>query len=359
MAKESNTPKDSMESLFAEMMANSNMTTDKEPPSKETSEDKSAKTKQDNEKPSDSIDKTVSGSAKSEVTTEKNSDNETDKKAIAESKPKQESTKEEPTAVAEEQPSTTEVLEETSAVEVEPEPEQEVAKEEPTSVQEEQPANPEVPEQTPVVEAEPKTDEPAEAESAVVEESSTTEGSSEAEPEQEDKKEAKTKKRKSKGIKLTTERAVVTVVEDGDKKSGKFFDKDGITISNDELLSVRNTKSLYTNSDGWDKMQFLKSRMGLESANQLMDFILRYDKTRGLDKWAMSWEEERELMHKQSEQRKMPANERKRITFRVSKEADEHLNSVMELIPAIKMSTIVNKMFNDFFDEYNNLLKNR
>lgn len=248
-------------------------------------------------------------------------------------------------------------------IEVEAESEREAAKEEPTAVTEELPDSPEVPEETPEVEVEPKVKETAEEEPAVAEKPSTTEESSEVEletePEQEEKKETKPKKRKSKAIKLTTERAVITVVEDGDKKSGKFFDKDGITISNDELLSVRNTKSLYTNSDGWDKMQFLKSRMGLESANQLMDFILRYDKTRGLDKWTMSWEEERELMHKQSEQRKMPASERKRITFRVSKEADEHLSNVMELIPAIKMSTIVNKMFSDFFDEYNTLLKNR
>ena len=248
-------------------------------------------------------------------------------------------------------------------VEVEAEPEQVAAKEEPTSVAEERPTIPEVPEETSAVEVKSEVKEPAETEAPVAEES-TAEDSSEAEPEvnqeAEEKKESKPKKpRKSKAIKLTTERAVVTVIEDGEKKSGKFFDKDGITISNDELLSVRNTKSLYTNSDGWDKMQFLKSRMGLESANQLMDFILRYDRTRGLDKWTMSWEEERELMHKQSEQRKIPASERKRITFRVSKEADEHLNNVMELIPAIKMSTIVNKMFSDFFDEYNNLLKNR
>lgn len=248
-------------------------------------------------------------------------------------------------------------------VEVDVEPEQEATKEEPTAVAEEQPANQDAPEETPTVEVNSEVKEPAETEAPVAE-PSTTEDSSKTEPEvkaeTEEKKESKPKKsRKSKAIKLTTERAVVTVIEDGDKKSGKFFDKDGITISNDELLSVRNTKSLYTNSDGWDKMQFLKSRMGLESANQLMDFILRYDKTRGLDKWTMSWEEERELMHKQSEQRKMPASERKRITFRVSKEADEHLNSVMELIPAIKMSTIVNKMFGDFFEEYNELLKNR
>lgn len=254
-------------------------------------------------------------------------------------------------------------IEEPAEKKVEDEPEQEAVKEEPSAVAEEQLASPEVPEQTPVVEAEPKADEPAEVE-APVEKPSTVEDSSEAEQEVKsetaEKKESKSKKqRKSKAIKLTTERAVVTVTEDGDKKGGKFFEKDGITISNDELLSVRNTKSLYTNSDGWDKMQFLKSRMGLESANQLMDFILRYDKTRGLDKWTMSWEEERELMHKQSEQRKMPASERKRITFRVSKEADEHLSDIMGLIPAIKMSTIVNKMFNDFFEEYNNLLKNR
>lgn len=248
-------------------------------------------------------------------------------------------------------------IEEPAEKKVDAEPEQEAAKEEPTAVTEELPDSPKVPEETPEVEVEPQVKEPAETEATTTEDSSEVE--LETEPEQEEKKETKPKKRKSKAIKLTTERAVVTVVEDGDKKSGKLFDKDGITISNDELLSVRNTKSLYTNSDGWDKMQFLKSRMGLESANQLMDFILRYDKTRGLDKWTMSWEEERELMHKQSEQRKMPANERKRITFRVSKEADEHLNSVMELIPAIKMSTIVNKMFNDFFEEYNALLKNR
>lgn len=344
-------PENSMESLYAQMMANSNMDTSKV-----------------------DVDKKFSGSATPKAPTGKSSDKETDKKAkvVIDEKPIPEKSKKQPAI-----PDTKEVKEEIPEVDVEAEiekpaekkeevkaePEQEAAKEESPSVQEEQPANQEAPEETPEVEVEPKADKPTEAEAAVIEKS-ITEDSSETEPEvkaeTEEKKESKPKKpRKSKAIKLTTERAVVTVIEDGDKKSGKFFDKDGITISNDELLSVRNTKSLYTNSDGWDKMQFLKSRMGLESANQLMDFILRYDRTRGLDKWTMSWEEERELMHKQSEQRKMPVSERKRITFRVSKEADEHLSNVMELIPAIKMSTIVNKMFSDFFDEYDNLLKNR